>query len=71
MTHVNNMLKDDSPGHIGFSTVVLVVVMEMIAKSQRMADLSLFEVLQLGKGNRYLHEICHDSIAVYNLFTNY
>ena len=26
-----------------------------------------FEVLQLGKGNRYLHEICHDSIAIYNL----
>ena len=23
--------------------------------------------MQLGKGNRYLHEICHDSIAIYNL----
>ena len=33
----------------------------------------LFEVLQLRNGNRHLHEIYHDFIAVYKvyLFTNY
>ena len=28
----------------------------------------LLEVLQLRKGNRCLHEVYHDSIAIYNLY---